>query len=121
MEAARRAGCGILLDINNVFVNCANFGNDPMEYLRALSPPAVCQYHLGGHSKIVCGGENLLFDDHNARIDSAIWDLYRCAVTMFGPKQTFVEWETSPPLLPSLLSEIDRAGEIIQECWIHAS
>jgi uncharacterized protein (UPF0276 family) len=116
MEAARRTGCGILCDVNNLFVNCANFGGDPLDYLRAISPAAVRQIHLGGHSRVRCGDDWLLFDEHGARVDHAVWELYRAAVRMFGARLTVVEWDTRPLSLAALLDEARLADAIMVEC-----
>lgn len=115
MEAARRTGCGILCDVNNVFVNCANFGSDPWDYLRTIAPAFVRQIHLAGHSKIRCGDDWLLFDDHDSRVNDGVLDLYRAALRMFGPKLTIVEWDTSPLRLAALVDEAYRAGAIMAE------
>jgi uncharacterized protein len=116
MEVARRTGCGILCDVNNVFVNCANFGGDPLDYLRAISPSALRQIHLGGHSRVRCGDDWLLFDEHDARVDDAVWELYRAAMRMFGVRLTVVEWDTSPLSLAALLDEARLADAIMAEC-----
>lgn len=111
-EVVRRTGCGILCDVNNVFVNCANFGGDPLDYLRSIPPASVRQIHLGGHSRVRCGDDWILFDDHDARVDESVWTLYRAAARMFGAKLTVVEWETSPLSLAALLDEAYRADSI---------
>lgn len=115
MEVARRTGCRILCDVNNVFVNCVNFGGDPLDYLRAILPAAVRQIHLGGHSRIRCGDRWLLFDEHNARVDNAVWDLYRAAVRLFGARLTVVEWDTRPPSLAAVLEEAYLAHAIMAQ------
>jgi uncharacterized protein len=115
MEVAGRTGCGILCDVNNVVVNCTNFGGDPLDYLRAMSASAVRQIHLGGHSKVRCGNQWLLFDEHNAPVDDVVWNVYRAALRMFGARLTILEWDTNPPSLAALLEELYRAGAVMAE------
>jgi uncharacterized protein len=107
-EAARRSGCGILLDVNNIWVNSANHGFDPYAYVEAISPAHVGQFHLGGFERNACA----LVDTHGARVSAEVWRLYEAAVARFGPRPALVEWDTHLPALEVLLEEARRARAI---------
>ena len=92
-ELAKRSGCGILLDVNNVFVNSVNHGFDPEQALLEIAQDAVDEIHLAGHS---AAGE-LLIDDHGSRVVPQVWSLYQTACRRFGPAPTLIEWDTSIP------------------------
>ena len=108
-EVARRSGCALLLDVNNICVNAANFGFDPRRYLAAIDAAHVAQFHLGGHEP----RGRLLIDTHGARISEAVWSLYRDAVERIGPRPTLVEWDTALPPLDTLLDEARAAREML--------
>jgi uncharacterized protein (UPF0276 family) len=110
-EVARRAGSGILLDVNNVFVNAKNHGFDPVEYLDAVPPELVGQLHLAGHTD--CGTH--LLDSHLGPVPEGVWELYRKAVVRFGSVPTLVEWDEEVPSYEVLLAEADRARTIERE------
>jgi uncharacterized protein (UPF0276 family) len=107
-EAVRRSGCGLLLDVNNVWVNSRNHGFDPSIYLDAIDPASVGEIHLGGFE--TQGG--LLIDTHGARVADDVWSLYREAVRRFGAQPTVIEWDTSLPALDVLLDEARTAEAI---------
>ena len=102
---ARSADCGILLDVNNVFVSARNHGFDPDAYLAGLPVDRVGQFHLAGHS---AHGAYLL-DTHDAPVPEPVWELYRRAVRRFGPVPTIVEWDDHVPELERLVDESRRA------------
>lgn len=104
-EVARRSGCGVLLDVNNVWVSAANHGFDPGRYLAAIDPASVAEIHLAGFEAV--GG--LLIDTHGARVSAEVWDLYDEALARFGPRPTLVEWDTNIPELDVLLAEAASA------------
>lgn len=113
---AQRTGCGILCDVNNVFVSASNHGWDAQAYLSALPPAAVKELHLGGHAvKSLNDGAILRIDDHGSRVDPAVWDLFRTAVQHFGPLPTLIEWDTNIPPLETLIEEADCASAILSE------
>lgn len=107
-EVSRRADCWILLDVNNVFVNAHNHGFAPDEYVDALPPSRVAQYHLAGHSN---AGTHL-FDDHGSAVPQAVWQLYAHARRRFGPRPTLVEWDENVPSLERLEQECERARRV---------
>jgi len=105
-EVARRADCGILLDVNNVFVTAHNHGLDPSAYLGVLPAERVGQIHLAGHT--VEGP--LLIDTHDQPVRSEVWQLYAEAIARFGPRSTMIEWDANVPAFEELERELDRAA-----------
>ena len=110
-EVVRRAGCALLLDVNNIHVNSVNFGFDARRYLAAIDPACVAQYHLGGAEPQ--GG--LLVDTHGARVSEAVWSLYGEAIAILGPRPTLIEWDTRLPALDVLLDEARKARAVSHE------
>ena len=108
---ADRADCGILLDVNNVYVSAQNHGFDAVEYLSALPAHRIGQIHLAGHTD---RGTHLL-DTHDGPVIDPVWDLYRTAVERFGPVPTLVEWDDQIPAFDVLLAETERARRIENE------
>jgi uncharacterized protein len=107
-EVARRSGCGILLDVNNIWVNAANHGFDPHAYIRGIPAALVGQYHLGGFEATSAA----LVDTHGARVSTGVWNLFEAAIAQLGPRPTLVEWDASLPELDVLLAEARRARSI---------
>ncbi|HZP37580.1 MAG TPA: DUF692 domain-containing protein [Methylomirabilota bacterium] len=112
-ELARRTGCLLLCDLNNVFVSCRNFDEDPGAYLDRLPPAAVGEIHLAGHSRNEADGRVILIDDHGSRVSDDVWALYERALERFGPRPTLIEWDTDLPALAVLLDEARRAGTVL--------
>jgi uncharacterized protein (UPF0276 family) len=110
-EVAERADCGILLDVNNVYVSSVNHGFDPAAYVMALPADRIGQIHLAGHSD---RGTHLL-DTHDGPVVPAVWDLYRLAVRRFGPVSTLVEWDDRIPEWDVLCAEAERARTVEAE------
>jgi uncharacterized protein len=110
----RRTGCGLLCDVNNVYVTAQNLGVDPVAYLAALPPDAVDEIHLAGHSVNDADGQLLLIDDHGSPVSPAVWALYEHALRRFGAVPTLVEWDTEVPTLEVLLQEARRAEARLQ-------
>jgi uncharacterized protein (UPF0276 family) len=111
-ELVRRSGCGLLCDVNNIHVTCANLGGAATAYLDALPADAVGEIHLAGHSIVPRGGTTLLIDDHAAAVASEVWQLYRRALARFGLVPSLVEWDKALPALPVLLEEAEVAARI---------
>jgi len=107
-ELARRTGCAVLFDVNNLYVNAVNFGFDPVSRLADLRPEAVGEMHLAGHTAV----DDCLIDTHGARVCSEVWALYQEACRRFGPKPTLIEWDTHIPALDVLLDEAAIAGSV---------
>lgn len=113
---AERTGCGILLDVNNVFVSAHNLGFDARAYLNAIPGDLIGEIHLGGHFDApMDNGEILKIDDHGSRVRPAVWDLYRHAMRRFGGVATLIEWDSDVPELDVLLDEAQHANAILQD------
>jgi uncharacterized protein (UPF0276 family) len=108
-EVARRTGCGVLCDVNNVVVTCANLGGDAGAWIDGLEPRVVGEIHLAGHAVNDVDGATLLIDDHGSRVRDEVWSLYERAVDRFGAVPTLVEWDTDVPPLAVLLDEATKA------------
>lgn len=113
-EVARRSGCGILCDVNNIYVSAMNHGWDAKAYLAALPPAAIGEIHLAGHSlRELESGALLRIDDHGSRVIPEVWALYAEALQRFGPVPTLIEWDTSLPPLAVLLDEASQAATLL--------
>jgi uncharacterized protein (UPF0276 family) len=108
-EAVRRSGCGLLLDLNNAWVNSVNHGADPYSWIEAIDPASVAEIHLAGFEP----GPGLLVDTHAAPVDPAVWALYEAFVRRHGPRPTLVEWDARLPSLDVLLGEARRAAALM--------
>jgi uncharacterized protein len=104
-ELARRTGCGLLCDVNNIYVTAHNLGWDAAAYLESLPAEAVGEIHLAGHARNDADGRLILIDDHGSRVPGAVWSLYDQALARLGPVPTLVEWDTDIPALDVLLGE----------------
>jgi hypothetical protein len=108
-ELVRRSGCGLLCDVNNIFVSARNLGFDADAYLDALPAGAVGEIHLAGHAAVTRDGEAVLIDDHGSAVVPEVWALYCGALRRFGLVATLVEWDKNLPDLPVLLDEARKA------------
>ncbi len=106
---AEEADCGILLDINNIYVSAFNHGFDPMEYIDAVPTERVYQFHLAGHTH---AGSHII-DTHDAPVVDDVWALYAGAWKRFGPVSTMIERDDRIPPLAELLDELDRARAVV--------
>lgn len=113
---ARRTGCGLLLDVNNLYVNAINFGFDPVARLAELDPASVLQMHLAGHAVV----DDCLIDTHGSLVGDPVWSLYEQACRRFGPTPTLIEWDTDLPALEVLLSQAAQADAIARREVAHA-
>jgi uncharacterized protein (UPF0276 family) len=107
-ELTRRSGCGMLLDVNNVYVSSRNLGFDPVEYLLGIPVDSVGYFHLAGHTD---KGRYLL-DSHDHAIPAPVWELYRVAVRRFGRVPSLVEWDDAIPPLEQVVAESRKAAAI---------
>ena len=105
-ELARRTGCGVLLDVNNLYVNQVNHGADALAQMQVLAPASVEEIHLAGH----LASEHGLIDHHGDRVAEPVWGLYESALKRFGPVPTLIEWDTDVPELGVLLEEAAKAA-----------
>jgi uncharacterized protein (UPF0276 family) len=118
---AERTGCGILCDVNNIFVSACNHGFDAYGYLRALPVDSVSEIHLSGHQlRRFDDGRAIRIDDHGSRVTTEVWALYREAVARFGRVPTLIEWDTDVPPLAVLLDEAAKADRILATEPAHA-
>jgi uncharacterized protein len=111
-QVARRTGCGILCDVNNIYVSAKNFGFDPITYLDALPAEAIGEIHLAGHH--AAEDVDILIDDHGSRVAEPVWDLHAAALRRFGPVPTLIEWDTNLPALEILLDEVRHAQKLAE-------
>ena len=115
-EIARRIGCGLLLDVNNVFVSATNLGTDPVSYIDAFPLDLVGEVHLGGHDEDEDDhGAPLLIDSHGREVADPVWTLYSYAIAKAGPRPTLIEWDNDVPDWPVLAAEAERAGRVLAE------
>lgn len=115
-QVAQRTGCGILCDVNNIYVSACNHGWDVTTYLCALPPTAIGEIHLAGHSiRQLDQGQTLRIDDHSTRVAPEVWAFYREALKRFGPVPTLIEWDTGVPPLEILMEEAATAEVVLEE------
>jgi uncharacterized protein (UPF0276 family) len=105
-----RADCGLLLDINNLYVNSRNHGFDPLVYLDAIPPDRVGQMHLGGHDD----HGDLLIDAHGSAVAEPVWELFITALERLPGVAVAIEWDRDVPSFDVLLAERDRAQRLIE-------
>ena len=114
-EIACRSDCGLLLDLNNVYVNSINHGFDARTYLKAIPMERVGQVHLAGHStRILENGKTFLIDTHDEPVCDAVWALYKETIDRAGPLNTMVEWDADIPEYSRLEDEIAKARRIYE-------
>ncbi len=112
-EVARRTGCGLLLDVNNVFVTCTNHRMDPRAWLADFPLDLVGEIHLGGHAEETLPSGPLLIDTHGTPVADPVWDLFGRVIARTGPLPTLVEWDNDVPDWPVLRAEAARAQAIL--------
>lgn len=114
-EVVRRTGCGLLLDVNNVFVASTNHNMDPRDYLARFPIDAVREIHLSGHSETVDdAGAPLLIDSHDTPVKDPVWALYGALIARTGPVATLIEWDNDVPDWPVLRAEARAADAILE-------
>ena len=110
----KHSGCGLLLDINNVYVSCINHARDPLAYLEALPLHAVDELHLAGFAEERDSqGQRLLIDSHGSQIDPAVWALYQQVLARIGPMATLIERDNQVPAFEVLLQEVRQADRCL--------
>jgi uncharacterized protein len=110
---ARRTGCGVLLDVNNLVVNALNAGDDDpvraaCDWIDALAPGLAGEIHLAGYAEL----GDIVIDDHGSRVHAPVWQVYRHAIARLGPVPTLIEWDTDIPPLAMLLDEANEAARL---------
>ncbi len=116
-EAVRRTGCRILLDLNNVYVNAVNFGEDPLVFLRTIPAQAVEELHLAGFDRF----GRWLVDTHGRVVHQKVWELYEWTIGCIGPRPTLIEWDTNLPPLSVLVAQARQADAILRGSHVAAS
>jgi uncharacterized protein (UPF0276 family) len=111
---AHESGCGLLLDVNNVYVSAMNHGFDPHLYLKGVPQRAVQEMHLAGHSIRVIDGREVRIDTHDAPVCEDVWTLYAAALARFGPVPTLIEWDAKIPALDVLAAEAHKAERMME-------
>jgi uncharacterized protein (UPF0276 family) len=114
----QESACGLLLDVNNIYVNAVNLGLDAERYIAGVPRDAVREIHLAGHLRKQVGERTLLIDDHGSAVHPDVWRLYELALQLFGPVPTLIEWDTDVPALEVLVAEArlaDRCLERVRE------
>ena len=108
-------GCGLLLDVNNIYVSAFNHGFDALAYLKSLPIEAVKEIHLAGYSIDNIEGKEVYIDTHGQKVHEGVWQLYEKAIQRFGDVPTLIEWDTDIPELSVLLAEQKKAEAIIDK------
>lgn len=116
-EVAIKSGCGIVLDINNIYVNATNFGWNAEKYISAIPAHLVQEIHLAGFTTSIIKEKEVLIDSHNRPIVPAVWNLYRQTIQQIGRKPTIIEWDSDFPSLDALCLEAYRAEKIMRESY----
>jgi uncharacterized protein len=112
---SQRTGCGILCDVNNIFVSASNHDWDPQTYLNALPASAVEEIHLAGHAlHTLDDGSVVRIDDHGSRVAAEVWALYAQALRRFGTTPTLIEWDSDIPAFDVLLDEAAQASALLR-------
>jgi uncharacterized protein (UPF0276 family) len=115
-ELSARTGCGLLLDVNNVFVSCTNQKLDAVDYIDAFPLHLVGEVHLGGHDEDADEfGAPLLIDSHGREVIDPVWALYEHTLSRGGAKPTLIEWDNDVPDWPVLAAEAARANAVLTE------
>jgi len=113
----KQSGCGILLDINNVYVNAINHNESAETFIHALPATAIQEIHLAGFAMINHHDKNILIDSHNQIVDPAVWDLFRHTIQHIGVKPTIIEWDSDLPALEILHQQASHAETIMREIY----
>jgi uncharacterized protein (UPF0276 family) len=113
-EIGHRTGCGMLLDVNNVYVSSVNQMFDPLEYIKGFPLDLVGEIHLGGHEEDLDDtGARVLIDSHGTEVVDPVWDLYVQTITLAGQKPTLIEWDNDVPKWSVMLGQTDRAASLM--------
>jgi uncharacterized protein (UPF0276 family) len=110
-EVVERADCGILLDVNNIYVSSRNHEFDPFDYLNAVDPARIAQIHIAGHSKF----EKYILDTHDHPVIDPVWRLYAHAIERFGPTATLLEWDDRIPPFEEVHAEARKAARYMPQ------
>lgn len=114
VNIAKVSGCGLLLDISNIYINALNFNFSAEDYLAAIPADFIQEFHLGGFTQIELENESIILDTHDQPIVPAVWKLYQHAIELFGVKPTIIEWDKNLPPIENLYSEAYRAEQLMR-------
>jgi uncharacterized protein (UPF0276 family) len=120
-ELARRSGCGILLDVNNVYVSCSNHDWNALDYLQAIRPEKVGEIHLAGHSVNRVDDQQILIDTHDGPVCEAVWQLYQTTLQLLGSCPTLIEWDAALPTWQTLITEAETADNYLEQAYEQAA
>jgi len=115
-DLTRRTGCGILFDVENLYVNVRNLGVDAEAFIKTIPAEAVKEYHLAGYSM----RDGCLVDTHDHPVYPEVWELYEHVLQVIGPRPTLIEWDTDIPSLSVLMSEAKKAQQRMETSHVHA-
>jgi uncharacterized protein (UPF0276 family) len=116
VQVAKQSGCGILLDVNNVYVSAHNHGFDATSYIESIPSEMIGEIHLAGHQKVHApNNQTLLIDHHGDAVADAVWDLFEMTLALKGAKPTLIEWDTDIPSIETLLHEASLAQRHIDK------
>ncbi|MBL0317863.1 MAG: DUF692 domain-containing protein [Alphaproteobacteria bacterium] len=113
-EVSQKTGCGILLDVNNIYVSSQNHGFDALTYIHYLNPAMIHEIHLAGHHVELVEGYPLHIDTHSTHVCNDVWELYAQTLKHTGPKPTLIEWDSEIPSLSVLMDEAAKAQMILE-------
>ena len=114
VQLAQESRCGLLLDVNNMYINASNHGFDAVQFLEAVPTHLVQEIHLAGHAVRQIVGQNVLIDTHGTSVCQDVWQLYALSLLRFGRVPTLIEWDTDIPSLGVLLAEAEKANELMR-------
>lgn len=120
-QLARRSGCGLLLDVNNLYVSCRNHGWDTLDYLLALDAGCVAEFHLAGHRRNRIGADVILIDSHDGPVAEPVWQLFRMVLQLFGNRPTLIEWDADLPDWHTLIGQAARADRYLEQNYVQAA
>jgi uncharacterized protein len=115
-ELVARTGCGLLCDINNLYVSAHNIGINPADFLQTIPSLAIGEIHVAGHAKIIAAGDVILIDDHGSAVTDDVWTLYAQIIRAFGYRPSLVEWDSNLPALEVLVGEASHARKVAASC-----
>lgn len=113
-ELVQRTGCGILFDVENLYLNARNLGVDAAAFVAAIPAQAVQEYHLAGYDL----RDGCLVDTHSAPVYPEVWALYEFVLQKIGPRPTLIEWDNDIPALPVLRAEAAKAQRYLEQCHV---
>ncbi|MGY8814311.1 MAG: MNIO family bufferin maturase [Gammaproteobacteria bacterium] len=117
-ELVKASGCGLLLDVNNIYVSASNQGFDPFDYIENIPKQAVGEIHLAGHSVQDIEGIEICIDDHGSPVKNAVWKLHQAALKILGkPHPVLIEWDTDVPEFSVLIGEANKAEKLIKKLY----